>query len=383
MKNFLYIAIVVVIAVCAQDITVYNNTTRDLYTALYVTKNNAVMANQASNLYYIEAGQSIAVQQSDSSDATYQLLFAEDKAVFAAQVTTQTLNSYNAYTLGYFDTVYLGDDEGTITGYDELEWYIYEKPLQAAYDELVNLFPSLNNNPYKDQQASLRLGNNLCDQEIAYAHQRLPVLQACLAVHGKPTANVPKIAVVCSGGGCRAALYTAGALYALEQMKLLDAVSWVSALSGSTWAVNTWMSSGASAQKFFDWLVNNTQFDMQHLHEQDFTLMGEIIATKYLTSQPVGFVDLYGSWLANDFFPYFSNNPGAVVLSNQAPLVSTATVPLPIYSAINASDKYSQQWYEFTPFEIGASWMGAIFPPGLLAESLRQEYQYLMRQSKI
>ncbi len=49
------------------------------------------------------------------------------------------------------------------------------------------------------------------------------------------TPQVPVLAVVCSGGGSRALISTYGSLQGLQKIQLLDAVSYITGVSGATW----------------------------------------------------------------------------------------------------------------------------------------------------
>ncbi len=51
------------------------------------------------------------------------------------------------------------------------------------------------------------------------------------------TPQVPVLAVVCSGGGSRALISTYGSLQGLQKIQLLDAVSYITGVSGATWWV--------------------------------------------------------------------------------------------------------------------------------------------------
>lgn len=230
--------------------------------------------------------------------------------------------------------------------------------------EFDDLLPAIAQNPYKDTIASVRNGNNLCEQENEYIYNRTPKVRASLNAAGVSLQEyTPSIALVCSGGGYRAMLYAIGALKALNESQLLDSIMYLVGLSGSTWAIGTWSSSGKSINEFHDWLIDNIGFDMKEIDEDDFTLIGQTLATKYVADQPIGFVDLYGSCIANDLFDFFSNDKERVHLSEQSKQIADGSMPFPIYTAISAESNESERlWYEFTPYEVGASWLNVYVP---------------------
>ena len=62
--------------------------------------------------------------------------------------------------------------------------------------------------------------------------------------------NPIKLGYVAPGGGYRAMILTTGYLTALEETGLLDATSYLSALSGSTWFLIAWLFSNMSMRAF-------------------------------------------------------------------------------------------------------------------------------------
>src|SRR5438477_3241671 len=109
---------------------------------------------------------------------------------------------------------------------------------------------AVRNNKHASIQAQVRLGNTLHAQERAFVEQRLlKVRDALKKLLERPLEDlkdhdIPRIAVVCSGGGCRAMLGTVGALSGLQDIGVLDATTYISSLSGSTWALGLWMATG-------------------------------------------------------------------------------------------------------------------------------------------
>ena len=113
------------------------------------------------------------------------------------------------------------------------------------------------NNPYKDSAAVVRVGNELHAEEQAYLVKRKPKVKVALEkMLGRSLEDlyVPTIAIVGSGGGYRAMLGTIGSLLAAEKIGLLDATTYITALSGATWAVAPWISTGKSLSEFKDYI---------------------------------------------------------------------------------------------------------------------------------
>ncbi len=357
----------------ADLITVHNKTPRDVYAAVYLQKSKIPfmeqpLAQRVTSVQCIDAQQSSQLNRPDRwFGYDRELVFVEDPQLLTSTLSSDDLSNYHAKNVGSLkgSTFYLGDNEGDIYGYTVLEWNAVQIPLQYAQQQLFNLVPAIADNPYKNQVAYVRRGNGLCDQEKAFLIKRSArVARGITQFTGKPLGiKVPTIALACSGGGYRAMLYTAGALKAINALQLMDTLTYAVGLSGSTWTIATWISSGKSIDEFHDWLINNIGFDMQNCDTDDFALMGKTVLTKYCAGQPIGFVDLYGACIANDLFDSFTTDKIKVYVSDQSKNLSDGSLPLPIYTAISGEDTHSEKlWYEFTPFEVGAPWMDSYVP---------------------
>ena len=112
------------------------------------------------------------------------------------------------------------------------------------------------------------------------------------------------------------------------------------------------------------------------------TYLRKIIA-KSLNGQPVSFTDFYGYLVGQQLLKgvsstnkidqivllYFKNNffPQRMKarLSDQADIIANGQVPMPMYTCLhvksNVSAKVFQEWYEFTPYEVGIPKYGLFF----------------------
>ncbi|TNN40817.1 Cytosolic phospholipase A2 zeta [Liparis tanakae] len=89
---------------------------------------------------------------------------------------------------------------------------------------------------------AVRLDFDIPSQEKEYLKKRsVVVAQALEKLLGAPTdpKKVPVVAVVASGGGSRAMTGMLGSLRGLKEIGVLDAVSYITGVSGSTWAMST------------------------------------------------------------------------------------------------------------------------------------------------
>lgn len=246
---------------------------------------------------------------------------------------------------------------------------IVQEKIQTAY---LNSLPAVKDNPYKNQAASVRQGNELCAQERAYLAVRGPKVRSGLeqflgrSLDGK---YVPKIALVGSGGGYRAMLCTMGSLIGAQKNGLLAGTTYISALSGSTWMLAGWLSHNETLDAFKSSLLSKLTKRgssplpgiVKGITANESNLIAQMLLSKTGFKQPITAVDLYGAFLANSLFSDFGDRRQMVHLSEQVARIQSADLPLPIYTSVRGDSAAPMNacWYEFTPYEVGAAWMGS------------------------
>ena len=362
-------------------ISVHNKTPRDLYVAIYyIATDYRLMetpkATIATPIRFLEADSSINMErpaQRVKADPSLgmighgplglgpfdrQLVFVEDKALLAPQLTKEQLEKYHSKNVGNLqgDVFYIAARDGELGGYTTADWNIAKRTIEMAACQIKSQLPAIMLNPYKDTVATVRVGDGLSEGEQAYLAQRGPRVERALEKivgqsmkKGKPL----KIALVLSGGGQRAMLYALGVTRALEQAGLLDAITYIVSLSGATWAISSWYSSGQSLQIFSDTLVGQLENGLTNVSAGEARLIGEALVTKYFFDQPLGPVDLYGGLLANSYLRFSSSAKQRSHLSDQVQRFGGGQMPMPIYTAVRAESLDVENiWYEFTPFEV-------------------------------
>ena len=330
-------------------------------------------AKLASEIVFIEADSSGIVQRPRREiGKDRQLAFVEQKELLLPELPYEKLKveepkkpeipNKNVGDL-QGDVFYIGDRKARLTGYTTIEWNVEKPLLEEAREEIYNRVPQIKDNPYKNTPGNC-LGNELAAEEKSFLRERMPRAQGAMQrLTGQPIERVPKIAIVCSGGGYRAMLYCLGALVGAQKAGILDATTYMVGLSGSTWAISGWLLSGKSLQSYHDWLVSDLNRGLKAVNSKDISLIGDHLLTKYLFDQPFGLVDIYGSLLANELFVNQGDSKQRQTLSSQGQALRAGQVPMPIYTAIAAEGIASEQnWYEFSPYEVGAQWMGAYVP---------------------
>ena len=223
-------------------------------------------------------------------------------------------------------------------------------------------------NPYAATVAELRFGNELHPKEREYREKRKPKVKDALErVLGVSLENkyVPTISVICSGGGYRAMLGSIGSWSGLEQIGLLDAITYISTLSGSTWALGFWMSTGKTVTQLKKLVAQRIVKDFYKVNKNGLTLMAHMLAVKIAFDQPYTTVDLFGAMLANNLLAgYYGKQCQMVHMSDQVAQINNGDMPFPIYTAVDGRAHVIGQapWYEFTPLEIGSSHYAAYVP---------------------
>ncbi|XP_006831954.1 PREDICTED: cytosolic phospholipase A2 zeta [Chrysochloris asiatica] len=221
----------------------------------------------------------------------------------------------------------------------------------------------------------LRLGFDLCDGEQEFLDRRKQVvskgLQQVLGLSVAPDSDqVPVVAVLGSGGGTRAMSSLYGSLAGLQELGLLDTVTYLSGVSGSTWGMS-------SLYKDPAWSQVALQGSIEHVQARVCSSKIGAMSTERLqyyireleaqesSGQSISLIDLWG--LLIEYFLYQEENPAK--LSDQQEAVSQGQNPYPIYASVNVRTNISgedfAEWCEFTPYEVGFPKYGAYVPTEL------------------
>lgn len=230
------------------------------------------------------------------------------------------------------------------------------------------------NNPDKYNVAYVRQGDSaLATEEIFWRDRRLPIIKAAQEKFlGIALADdeVLEIGFSCSGGGFRAMLSALGSLKAAQESGFLDCVMSLATLSGSTWLVAPWITSGMSLSDYKEYLLPKLTWGLVPDHTHEFTNILDRLLVKFAYAQPLTVVDLYGGLLANTLLEMCGRESVDAYLSgtihenapSQAQHIAYASYPFPVYTAVLGDAGYSQEWFEFTPYEIGCRAFSSYIP---------------------
>ncbi len=208
--------------------------------------------------------------------------------------------------------------------------------------------------------ADVRLGNDISTQEMIFLSRRKEKANQALKRVITNNANLgfkdfPTIALVAMGGGLRSATGTLGMLLGLESIGLLEAVSYLFGLSGSTWSIFPWVASGKNVFDYFAYYQNSlSQGIMNAVFKSKFNLLLKLLAAsgEYIQS--------YGDMLSNALME--SEDSMYTKMSSLKNNLFAADFPLPVGTATETSNPNRRVVFEFSPFEAGSVALSAFVP---------------------
>ncbi|XP_062375468.1 cytosolic phospholipase A2 zeta-like [Sardina pilchardus] len=222
-----------------------------------------------------------------------------------------------------------------------------------------------------EQELAVRLDFDISSAEKHFLEKRKVVvgraLQKLLELSSPPdTDKVPLVGVVCSGGGTRAMAATFGSLKGLQTLGILDAVSYITGVSGSTWAMSVLYDNADWSQGDLSTITEPIKAEMikryqDILSTEQLSYYFEEMNLKEKEGHPVTYIDMWGLAIEH----LIHGKKWETTLSDQRRALSEGQNPLPIYTAVNTKTKRSvteKEWCEFNPYEVGLPKYGAFVP---------------------
>uniref|UniRef100_A0A663EA03 Phospholipase A2 n=1 Tax=Aquila chrysaetos chrysaetos TaxID=223781 RepID=A0A663EA03_AQUCH len=220
-----------------------------------------------------------------------------------------------------------------------------------------------------EMNLDLHLGFDLCAEEHDFICKRKKVVAAALknVLHldeDLQVDEVPVVAVVTTAGGVRSMTAMCGSLLALQELGVLDCVSYISGLSATTWTM-------AKLYEDANWSQNDLRgpiddirkhviksklhcFSLDHMKYYE-----KELCERKQEGHKLSFTDLWGLFIDCMLHHQESTHK----LSDQQLAVNQGQNPLPIYLSLNVKDDFStldfKEWVEFTPYEVGFLKYGA------------------------
>uniref|UniRef100_A0A8C3LEQ4 Phospholipase A2 n=1 Tax=Chrysolophus pictus TaxID=9089 RepID=A0A8C3LEQ4_CHRPC len=219
------------------------------------------------------------------------------------------------------------------------------------------------------EDLDVRLGFDLCAQEQDFICKRKKVVAAALKdvlqlEEDLEDDEVPVVAIMTTGGGTRALTAMYAHLLSMQELNVLDCVSYVTGLSGTTWTMANLYEDPDWSQKNLKKTLNDIR---RHVLKNKFLACFAPDRLKYYLKElcqrkqeghQISFTDLWGLIIESMF-----RDKDTQKLTDQQQALNRGQNPLPIYLSLNVKDKISDQdfreWVEFTPYEVGFLKYGA------------------------
>jgi len=357
-------------------VTVYNTTDNWLFVGVYYYEERKIAELQSDMITIAPHGTGQLQEPS--------ILWAKDRYLVFDTIILKSAIPYTEFVaigskrVRFAGEYYVVEKDGRLKGYSWLE-HIITRPVKSTVKSTVSFIIDpitlkiIQNNPvflentYQTTPAHVRSGNELAQKERLYLEKRLPKVQHALEkLLDRPLtgAYIPKIALIGSGGGYRAMLCTTGSLAGADEIGLLDATTYITALSGSTWVLGSWIASGLSIAQFKEQLIDTIQTGISSVTHAEMSLISDALLAKAVLGQTLTLVDLFGAFLVNRLLRNFGDRRHLVALSQQTEWIKHGDKPFPIYTAVDGRPAVvkAAPWYEFTPYEIGSPWLGLYVP---------------------
>ncbi|XP_060117888.1 cytosolic phospholipase A2 epsilon-like [Heteronotia binoei] len=238
--------------------------------------------------------------------------------------------------------------------------------IRIAHDKAYDIFVTPEN---CQKDLDVRLGSTLCAEEQDFICKRKRYVAAALKklLHLKEDLHddeVPVVAAMTTAGGMRSMTAMYGSVRALQKLNVIDCLSYITGLSGTTWTMVNLYEDPEWSSKDVDRQISEIRkhvvkdklccFSVENLKYYE-----KEMCQRQQEGYKITFSDLWGLLIES----MLNNKPNPYKLSNQRQAVNRGQNPLPIYVALNVKEKYStldfKEWLEFTPYEVGFPKYGA------------------------
>ena len=151
---------------------------------------------------------------------------------------------------------------------------------------------------------------------------------------------------------------------AWKKIGFFDAVTYYVGVSGSTW-LTPWFVRPESLQGYQNLLIPKLDKKLPNAfvdNAQEVSMLFKEMYLRHAYRQPWTGVNLYGAGLTNVLLKEFGDRRQQVYLSEVMKNIANGSRPFPILTAVGASTGYGEQWFEFTPAEVGSPWLNMYVP---------------------
>ncbi|KAF9979840.1 hypothetical protein BGZ65_005931, partial [Modicella reniformis] len=281
-------------------------------------------------------------------------------------------------------------------------WNEFQLGNGSLYQSVINNMQDNSKNPEIQLDATVRQGNEICPQEMAFQAARKKKMKKAFAkfigvkeseVHED---DIPVVALAGSGGGYRAMISSLGYMTAAKKAGLFDCTMYVAGVSGSCWLIAQYFTLGQrSFTKTLEHFKHALSTPIAHYPSFIDTMLTnpgaaqlilEGVVQKYSKNRVLTLVDAFGTVLASRLLIHREGegdngewvDPLDFKLSQQSRWTNYGDQPLPIYTVVShvlpasmperikegdfiVDDDVEQddethyyQWFEMTPYEFGS-----------------------------
>ncbi|XP_078419415.1 cytosolic phospholipase A2 zeta-like [Cetorhinus maximus] len=222
------------------------------------------------------------------------------------------------------------------------------------------------------EDLDVRLSYDISDPEKEFLSKRKKfgarALKAALNLKKIPKdSDVPVVAILASGGGIRAMTSLYGVLLGLQQLHILDCITYIIGVSGSTWCMSTLYQDANWSDSDLKGPIEKvkhqvTKSKTSALSKDRLGYYINALVEKNRSGHHVSITDLWGLIIESFLF----GKENKTKLSDQQRAVRRGQNPYPIYASLNVrsdlSARHFGEWFEYTPYEAGFPKYGAYIP---------------------
>lgn len=259
----------------------------------------------------------------------------------------------NKFHIAYDDTL--------LQGYDYIDWKIYH--VTSLFDTFIDsIIAQHSQHSYAQTAATSFPDSSIPIAEKTFVTERKKIVKAKLEdLLQMPIENeyIPCIGVCMSGGGMRAAMAALGLFEGLNQINMLDTLTYACGLSGSTWFLSQYVYAGLPLGSYHGLFLDALCVP----HFFSISSVTDMLWKKYAFGQQMSIVDLYGVYLANTFFHHLpnENDRQKITLSELGAHALPEKMPYPLFTAGETNEAF--HWTTFSPHMCSCETLKMNCPP--------------------
>ena len=359
------------------QIILFNHADTTVYAALYYVESNLIGVSTGPASRYGEVIEIPAYTERKLTRPPWkffthnrEIIFSTSRDMLPEKLEKKEYKVSSSKSAGqkYGSRYHITKSFGILSIHGDLD-YMFLQPVEIGATEVVmRVFHKFSDyykqHPYANVQANVRKGFDLSsDENSAIAERDKQVKNTLEAVLKKslPRTVTPRIGLAMSGGGVRAAVCAYGLMAGLQDIGLLDAVTYAVGLSGSTWLLSSFLENGTSIQDFKENFLKAVT--TEHIFSAN--ALSDSLLQKFINKQPLSIVDVYGVYLATKFFVNVPTDfeRQRVLFSQLKDRVSDGSFMFPLCTAVDMTmSGHSPAWFSFSPYEIGSDELGLYIP---------------------